>query len=232
MRALLFAALLTAALPTAVLADDAPGRVGVGVQGGSIGIGPTLGYQITDDLDVQLVEGALTANKTVTSDQTYAGTIHLGGAGGWFEYAPGGGAPRLAAGFLQNNATIHVHATTSGSSMQTVVVNGVAYQVSGMNNIGGVDGDIRFTGGAPYVGIGFGPGKHARRHGVAFVANAGVAFGPTPSTTLAAVNPGALPASQQATLQQNLAAEQLQVQQKVNFLQTFPVVTLGLQYHF
>ncbi len=226
---LLIAALVGAAVLPA--AADPTSSVGLGVQAGSIGIGPVGTIELGDQLELHVINGTYRTNVTVNSDQAYNATVRVGGTAGWLDYRTSKhGALRLSLGLLQNAANVHVVATPNTTTTTTVVVNGATYTVSGNGGIGNVIGDIRFNGTAPYVGFGLGP--TTRRPGLAFIGSAGIALGPPPQTSLYATNPGALDASGQATLASNLASERAQVQSKVNFLQTYPVVSLGLQYRF
>jgi len=188
-------------------------------------LGPALTYHLADGVDVHVVNGSYTFNSSLSANgNAYAGTIRLGGTAGWIDVAPFGGVFRLSLGGLANNA--RVQALARPSDAKTYTFNGTVYPAAALGN---VNGNVTFNGLAPYVGRGFTQAHFQPHPGLSLFGHAGVAFS-TPQTTLVASNPGAYAAY--PALQNDLNAEKKPVQDAVNYLKTYPVVGIGLQYRF
>ncbi len=94
------------------------------------------------------------------------------------------------------------------------------------DEIGTLTGSVEFDDLAPYVGIGWGDtlGRNKRW---GFYTDLGVAFGSSPDVRLSATGAGSVPG-----LEDDLAREEDDIQDKLDFLKYYPVLSVGLFYRF
>lgn len=209
--------------PLAASADD--GRVGLGVEAGTLGIGPALNVHVMDGVDLHVINGNYTIyRKTSSNSVNFDDTIHLGGTLGYVDFAPLNGPIRIGVGALGNNGRLS--ATARPNSNGTYTFNGQTYPVA---LVGNVTGTVTFPEIAPYVGLGFAPYHYSSHTGLSVFGNAGVAFS-APVTTLVASNSAILAAD--PNFQKNLNTEKKTIERAVGFLRTYPVVGVGVQYRF
>ncbi|MDJ0692678.1 MAG: hypothetical protein QNJ41_29875 [Xenococcaceae cyanobacterium MO_188.B32] len=100
------------------------------------------------------------------------------------------------------------------------------------NELGSVDADVSLTSDvAPYLGIGWG-NPVAKSKNLGFWFNLGVMFGGSPEVTLTPnLGPAATPAVQ-AEINQAIEKEVDEIEDDLDFINIYPVLSLGLYYHF
>src|SRR5688572_20590109 len=103
--------LLGAAAPA--LAQNS-GGVSAGVTGGTLGIGPELGYRFSDTLGVRGNVTFLSTDRSVESDGIdYDGDLKLGSGGVMLDFHPFRNGFRLSAGARINRNRVRLEATPS-----------------------------------------------------------------------------------------------------------------------
>lgn len=135
----------------------------------------------------------------------------------WYPFA---GGFRISAGVLFNGSDIDLEATSD----EPVEIGDTLYDPS---EFGSVVGESEFDDVAPYVGIGFGnPLSSDGRWG--FSADAGVAFIGSPNVNLRITGPFA----DNAALLADLAEEEEEIEDDLDRLRVYPVLSLTLYYRF
>ena len=137
------------------------------------------------------------------------------------------GSFHLSAGLLFNSSSVKATGKPGGSS-ETYTLNGTTYSAA---DVGSLDGRVTFSKTSPYLGIGF--GKPAGGSMLQFLFDVGVVFQGKPHLSLdrsggVAITDPALSDMINAAL----AAQRDKSQSDVNKLQYYPVVSVGLAYHF
>lgn len=136
------------------------------------------------------------------------------------DWYPFSGGFRISAGVLFNGSEIDLEATSD----EPVEIGGTLYDPS---EFGSIVGKSDFDDVAPYVGIGFGnPLSSAGRWG--FTADAGVAFIGSPNVSLRATGPFA----DNAGLLADLAEEEEEIEDDLDHLRLYPVLSFTLYYRF
>ncbi|MBK4735895.1 hypothetical protein JJB74_14845 [Noviherbaspirillum sp. DKR-6] len=143
----------------------------------------------------------------------------------WF---PRAGSFRISGGLIYNGN--HIDATARPDASASYTFNGVTYTSS---DIGSANGRIDFRKFAPYLGIGWGNAA-AKNKGWGFTADLGLMFQGSASVSFNAVcgptadaTPGGC-----AALQENVAAEQANLANKMDGYTVYPVARLGVTYRF
>lgn len=219
-RNLLLAAIL--ALGSAVVAGAQPG-VAVMVTGGTRGAGVDLGFGVADTFGARIsVAGALSVDRTVEeTDLTYEVELKPESAGLLLDLYPGGGSFRLTAGVLYNRGALDGEARPDAS---------VVYEVGGRQysgeQLGVVTAETSFEKVAPYLGIGFG-NLAGLSSGLCVTFDVGAFYQGKPDVTLRATNPLGIPGVDEA-----IAQEELDLEEKLDSYRYYPVVTLGIGYRF
>ena len=154
-----------------------------------------------------------------TSDAAYSGRADLATVGVFGDLHPFKTGWLVSAGVFQGERK----ASLTGAPTGDVTINGVPLTPA---QLGSVQGQARLARTSPFVGLGWDSAQHATS-GLTFRALAGAAFG-GPKVSLTDQGPMAGLAAVQAWA----AKEQADAQSKVNALQAYPVVQLGLGYRF
>ncbi len=127
---------------------------------------------------------------------------------------------RISGGVISMDHKVDIDATPTVSEE----IGGVTYTAA---EIGTLSGDIEVDDLAPYVGVGWGdPINSGRRWGI--YCDLGVAFTNAPDVDLSAN--GTL--ASDSTFQANLARERKDIEDDVDALRFYPVLSLGLYYRF
>jgi hypothetical protein len=196
--------------------------VGIGIKGGTLGVGGDLAVQLHERVGVRAGIGIfpLTPKFNVSDirwaidlpSPQYSAMLDL------FLLGP----LRLTGGVMLSPDDIIVDADLSGVTT-TVDIGGTAYQVSDVGTLTGVivNKDI-----APYAGIGLG---RVGGRGLGFFLDAGVAFQGAPTVTLSSSG-GTL--SGNAVLNTALNTESGQIEDAVDLIKYYPVLQLGIRYGF
>ncbi len=196
---------------------------GVGVQAGTLGVGPDVHIGVNSYLGFDLGLNRYTYTFTGTQsniDYNFAARLHSVHL--LANVYPFGGVFHLTAGLVSNNNKFDLSATPSATGY---TINNTVYTPT---EVGSLDGKMTFPGTAYYVGLGWGlsfdPGSHW-----GFNADLGGLYQGTPHVALTSSGGTS---STNPTFQTNLATQQTSTQASVNNWRWWPVVRLGLYYTF
>ena len=207
---------LAAACPLAAHAADGPF---IGARISTLGAGVEVGDNLSPYWDVRLLANGFdySANRTV-DDIRYDGKLKMGSFGVQADWHPIANGPLyLTAGLYANNNKINADANPT----TTTTIGILPFTPT---EIGTLTGRAKYNSTAPYLGIGgrWGAGP------VDFTLEAGAYFQGKANVTL--TNNGIF--ASDPTFQAQLAVEQQNLQHNLNDFSTYPVVALGIGYHF
>ena len=207
-----------------VVSPAAWADVGVLLKAGTLGAGLDVSKGISEKLAVRLQANALNYDHDTTkSDVDYKGELELRSAGVLLDWHPFSGVFRVSGGAYWNGNKATVAGQPTGG---TYVINGVTY-ASG--DIGSLNGKIDFPSVAPYLGIGFGSAPKAG-HGMTFSFDLGVLYQRKPNVALTVVCGPTVPSC--TNLQNDVAAEQVSLQDDLKDFKFYPVASFGIGYRF
>ena len=220
-RALLLAlpALLTAGSAQAVSIDS----FDLGVNAGTLGVGPTLGMTIVPDkFRARLTTGFADYSDTAISEGIeYEGDLEIRNAALIGDYHPFGGIFRLSAGAVVNGNEFNATGTVVGG--QTYTSNGVTYTAGTGDS---VDASVGFDDVAPYAGFGW--GTAGVEGGLSLSADIGVMFQGTPEAEISIDTDPAL----QAQADQYAREAEDDLNSELEDFEMYPVIQLGAIYRF
>jgi hypothetical protein len=202
-RALLIAA--------ALVASGAAQAAGIGIRAGTTGIGADVAWGLAPTVSARVGYSALTwGYNTSTSNASYDGDLKLSNLSGLLDFHPLGPVFRLTGG---------------------IILNDNKYQATGRPSVG--PGSLNATvepgrRAAPYLGVGWGNVAGA---GVNFYADLGLMFMGSPKARLTADCSG-LTGAQCTTLQNQTAAEQADLEDRLKRFKAYPVLNLGVTIGF
>ena len=207
---------LIAAVPLAAHAADGPF---VGARISTLGAGFEVGDTLSPYWDVRLLANGFdySANRTV-DDIRYDGKLKMGSFGVQADWHPIAHGPLyLTAGLYANNNKIDANANPSG----TVTIGDLPFTSA---EIGTLTAHGKFKSTAPYLGVGgrWGAGP------IDFTLEAGAYFQGKANVTL--TNNGVF--ASDPTFQAQLDIERQKLEHNLNDFSTYPVVALGIGYHF
>jgi hypothetical protein len=186
---------------------------GLGVRAGTTGVGVDYGFAVAPTLGARVGVSALNLNTDVdTSDVSYDAKAKLANVNLLLDFSPAGPF-RISAGFIANNNKFDLSGQPTSGSFQGTSLSGT------------VKPDRSF---APYLGVGYG---NVWTTGVNFYVDAGVMFQGSPRVNLSVNCVSASPA-QCAAAQNEVAAEQRRVQDKLDKYKYYPVINLGITIGF
>ncbi len=193
--------------------------VGVGFSAGTTGIGPYAAIPASDNLGVRLGMGSLDLSRV----QTVGGIdydLDLGLS--WYslllDVSPAGGRFRLTGGVMVNGSML------DASYVPKVEVP-LGDNTYTPEELGRVEGRIEMQPVSPYLGIGFGSPSGSDR-GLSLLLDAGVAF-TSYEADLWHVG-GSLPRELQEQLAKDLALEADSLQEELDRVSVYPVLSAGL----
>lgn len=221
MKILAFAALATAAaaLAAPAAAQDS-GGVSVAVSGGTLGVGPELGYRASEKFGLRASATFLGVDRTVESDGIeYDGSLDLESYGAALDLYPFGGGFRLSGGARMANNGVGLLATPTTD----VEVGDMTYTPE---EIGTLTGRVEPRSFAPTLTLGYGGGASK---GVKFGIDAGVMFQGAPKVTRLTAT-GTL--ANDPDFQAELAREKAEIEADLDSFKLFPIVQLSLGYRF
>jgi hypothetical protein len=216
--------LLGWALTTAVAAlagTPAQAAIAVGARIGTLGVGFDLTSRVTDSLNIRASFHPIPSYTFSGSDDEldYDFKLKMNTLGGLLDFHPGGGGFRLSGGLIFNKNKL----TATAVPTATFDVGNHTYSAA---QVGSLVGNVDFKKTAPYAGIGFGNAVSDKKIGVVF--DLGVLIQGSPRVSLAASGPIA----SNATFQQDLAIEQGDLQDDIDPIKYYPMVSIGLTYKF
>ena len=190
----------------------------VGVGGGVAGsfnsrLGARLGYTAFD-YKVKDIE---------SSDLSFDATAELGGLQALLDWYPFGGSFRVSAGVMENAKV----SATARPLTDTYTFDGVTYTTA---DVARARGTAEFDSFAPYLGLGFGRALSSNGR-FAFTADVGVAFTGAADVTLnVTCTPSAVALCDQ--IQDDVVAEQAELQADADDFKYWPVLSFGVSYRF
>src|SRR6478609_9033662 len=203
-KALVFAAALAAC-------GAAQAGTGVGVRIGTTGLGIDVAKSLMPTLDARVgYSGGSWGYDSSTSGASYTGDIKLSNLNALLDFHPLGPLFRLTGGVIFNKNKYEATGTPNGQagSFNATVESGKTA--------------------APYLGIGWG---NVAGMGVNFYADLGVMFMGTPKASISA-NCSGLSGAQCTALQNQVATEQQNLQDKLDRFKAYPVLNIGLTIGF
>lgn len=197
------------------------GGIGVGVTGGTLGVGPEVNFR-SDNFGVRGSATFLGFSRDVESDGIeYNGDLKLRSFGGSVDFYPGGGGFRISGGVRVSKNRVELFAQPGATT--TVEVGDATYTGA---QIGTLSGEVRPKKIAPTLTIGYGGGKNS---GIYFGIDAGVMFQGKPKVrNLVASGPIAT----NAAFQTQLANERREIENDIDNFKIYPILQLGLGYRF
>ena len=204
------------------------GEVGVYVNGGTTGFGLGLSGKISESLGGRL--GFDTFSKTISKNDNngnYNGDLKLQTISLLGDWYPFEGAFRATLGLVANGNKATLTAVPNASGQFTF-----KGQQFSSSYVGSYSGELKFNSTAPYLGIGWGnPVAKAKTWG--FVSDIGVLFQGSPKVTssvtctTAAVTDGVC-----STMQTAVADATTQQENDWKNYKYWPVISIGVSYHF
>nr|WP_314442389.1 hypothetical protein [uncultured Sphingomonas sp.] len=221
MRILFAAAVAAVFVATPALAQDRGSSLGVGVTGGTLGIGPEVNFR-SDNFGVRGSATFFSLSRSVDSDGIeYDGDLKLRSFGGSLDFYPGGGGFRISGGVRVGKNRVELFAQPGATA--TVEVGDVTYTGA---EIGTLSGEVRAKKVAPTLTIGYGSGVGS---GFSFGIDAGAMFQGSPRVRrLVATGPIAT----NAAFQTQLANERAEIEDDIDNFKVYPILQLGLGYRF
>jgi len=216
------AAQVTVATAPATVTDNAApatpakiARFGLGVTGGSLGIGPEISYAINRHFDVRGNITFLSFSHSFSGDQNYKGSAVLGSGGLMIDYHIAGGGFRISAGArIDGNKARLVGTPSDGATL-----NGTSYSAA---QIGTLRANADFATVAPTVTLGYGG---TLKRGLKLGVELGAMFSGS-----AHMKP--ITASGGGVAEADLQAERQRIQDKINPYKVYPILQFSVGYRF
>jgi hypothetical protein len=194
------------------------GQFSLGVTGGTLGVGPEVGYRVNRTIGVRANATFLSFSHTVKSGNVrYDGTANLKSGGATIDVYPFGGGFRLSAGARGNGNSGRLHATP----MTNTRIGGIDFTPA---QIGTITGDAQTKDFAPQLTLGYGG---TLRRGLSLSVEAGALFQGAVQIRDYRAN-GSL--SNNAMFIAQLEKERLHVQDTLDKYKVYPIVQIGLKY--
>jgi len=202
------------------------GDIGLGMKGGTLGIGGEVTAGITPSFNARVgYNGYTYSGNTTESHVAYDYKLKLKSLPILLDWHPFDNSGfRLSGGMVINNNEV----TATGTTQSTYTIGNTTYTGA---QLGSLTGRVDFNNVAPYAGIGWGNAV-GKDTGLSFSFNLGVIFQGSPKVTLAANGPIVNDPLLGPAFQTNLAQEQRDVQSKIDNLKYYPELSLGLAYKF
>ncbi|THB63412.1 MAG: hypothetical protein D6B27_12240 [Gammaproteobacteria bacterium] len=207
--------------PISSFAFDGFGEYGAAIKFGSTGYGFELTTDITKEINLRGGINAWSKKISDTKDGIeYDIEADLNNASLLADWHPFSNGFRLSAGIFINNSEISL----DSSDATTYTINGVEYTAA---EAGSISGKIDFNTVAPYLGIGWGNALN-KKSDINISADLGIGFIGSPKVDISAN--GSL--ANDSDFMSDLDAEEDSIQDDVDDLNIFPVLTIGVSYKF
>lgn len=196
----------------------------LGLRAGTLGGGIEVAHAFTETLGFRISANGLKYDTSDTHDDVeYDAKLKLATGQLLFDWFPFSNNFRFSLGGLYNANKLTLDGKPSGG---TYTINGNTYNAS---DVGSLNGKVDFKKFAPYVGLGYGRpvGK-----GLVFTADLGVMFQGSPNSTLTATCGATATPPQCAQLQNDVAAQEAELDDDVEKYKFYPVLSIGLAYVF
>lgn len=198
----------------------APGHFTAAVTGGTLGIGPEIGYRASDAVGFRGSATFLSISKGFDSDDiAYDGKVKLKSYGAMLDFYPGGGRFRLSAGARINRNRAEADATPTTN---TEVGNAI-YTPAQIGRLSG-NGTVKKF--APAATLGWAGGN---RSGFMFTSEVGALFqGRVRINRFTATGS----AQSNVAFQADLERERLSLQDDVDKFKVYPILQFGIGWRF
>lgn len=223
-KALFSAAALALVITTPAAAVD--GNGGLTAKIGTLGIGLEYDQPINDYLSLRAGGNLLNWNfDQEVNDVDYDATFKFKSVSLLADWHPFANGFRLTGGAMYNGNKVDVTAEPKNGSY---TINGTKYSASMIDSL---SGDIKFSSFAPYLGLGWGVDPTARSHW-SFSFDLGVLFQGDADPNLSGTCAPGVPAPVCAQFQQNVAAEERDLEDDMDGYSLYPVLSVGVTYSF
>lgn len=204
-------------------------RVAMALRAGTPGVGLDLDFGLSREWGVRFGYSAFDLNHSVsTTDVDYHGRLKLGIATALLDWYPFRGVFHLSGGLADQMTRLDV---VGQPSQGAYTLDGTTYTTQ---QIGSLTGEAKFAHPVgPYLGFGWG-NPTASTGRVHFLLDIGAIYGGAPQVTLAAQCGSAAPPGSPlcAAAQSDLQVERQRLQHKLDVLDWYPVVNLGVAVRF
>jgi hypothetical protein len=218
MKKILSAALVI--FPAVAAADTS-----IGVRAGTLGLGVELSYPISQSFGLRVNVDSYKYSRSFNQQEIdYDGKATLRTGSLLFDWYPFANNFRISAGPMYNGNKVGLTGKPTGG---TFTINDVTYQAS---DVGSLDGQVTFKKYVPYAGIGYG---RPIGTGFSLTFDLGVVFQGTPQAALSATcGPTSVNTPLCTQLQNDVAAQQAEANDKLKNYRYYPVLAVGLAYTF
>jgi hypothetical protein len=201
------------------LARAAYADVGINLKAGTLGAGVELSNSFSDQFSLGLGFNTYDYKTTERAgDIDYDFNFDLQSVALLANYHPFSGTFRFTGGVVYNKNELNLTGKPTGTNY---VINGATYSAA---QVGTLSGKLTFSSTAPYLGLGWGNRPGGK---VGLSADIGVLYQGSPKLSLNATGALSDPA-----LASNLDQERRSAEQDLSDLKWYPVLSLGLYFHF
>ncbi len=198
----------------------------ISLKAGTLGAGLEYSTDINSHFGLRAGINAYDANKSFTkSDLTYDASVDLRTYSLIADYFPFENGFKLSGGAMYNGNKASVIANSNGA---TYTLGDTTYTSA---EVGSVKGNIDFNKIAPYLGLGYDSAK-TKKSGFSFSAEAGALFQGSPKASLEAEYGSTVSDAQKVLINDNLKAEEAQLNSDLRSFKIYPVVSIGIGYKF
>jgi phage baseplate assembly protein gpV len=210
----------SAAQESGAYADEPASTYSVAVTAGSLGIGPEIGWRLSDHVGIRGGATFLNVNSSFDSDDIeYEGKIKLKSFGAMVDVYPFGGSFRVSGGARINRNQVGVSATPSG----VVTINDRDYTAAQVGTLSGRAEPSKFS---PALTLGW---SGQNRRGFMVGIESGVLFqGAFKLDTFRATGT----ARDNATFRADLEAERRSLQNDIDKVKVYPILQFAIGYRF
>ena len=216
--------IIGSAVLASIAASPAAAGIGIGARAGTMGITyeATLGF--TDYLAIRAgINGYDTDYDTTEDDINYNFDADLKSRHLLLDVHPFAGTFRITGGFVQQDTTF----VGVGTSSSSYTIGNTTYSPSDIGSVTASAGwDDRYS----YLGLGW--GKSPSGTGFGFSVDVGVVLQEAPSVNITVDSPLTSDPVAGPELQANIEQEEQQLRSDLEEFDTYPVISLGLSYHF
>jgi hypothetical protein len=196
-------------------------RYSVGPHVSTLGAGAEGSMRLSDNLVLRLGGGYLGFGTSESADGvSYDIDVSLANAGGALDYHPFGNGFMISAGVYWNGNGADFNATPTSN----VTIGNTTYTPA---QLGRIDGELEFNPVAPYLGLGW-DGTYYGDGALSFQFRVGLFYMGDPDVTLRST--GTLAGT--GAFQADLAREESNIEDELEFLGFYPAITLGFTYRF
>lgn len=211
-------------LGLAAAGPAAAGGVGVGLTGGTLGLGAEVSYPLTSRLSVRGMIAGLdfsTDFETDEDDLEYDGDLELRNAAALIDFHPNAGSFRLTGGLVINDTEV----TGTARCDQAVCDFGDGTDLLGPRDR--ARATVDYPSASPYFGIGWGSRPDGGA-GWAVTADIGVFYLGDPDATVTLEGPS----SANPVAQAEAEDEEDEIEDELDKLSVYPVLMVGASYRF